>query len=87
MTFEVLSTYISSGFFFSLNKLWRSYVMKDVDCQVRMVTEDDVSTAQAIATDCGILENSDDPDVITTGAQFRVLYDLDREEKAPKILV
>ena len=52
-----------------------------------MVTEDDVSTAQAIATDCGILENSDDPDVITTGAQFRVLYDLDREEKAPKILV
>ncbi|CAN6807000.1 unnamed protein product [Brassica oleracea] len=55
--------------------------------KVRMVTEDDVSTAQAIATDCGILENSDDPDVITTGAQFRVLYDLDREEKAPKILV
>ncbi|KAF3549975.1 hypothetical protein DY000_02001448 [Brassica cretica] len=55
--------------------------------KVRMVTEDDVSTAQAIATDCGILENSDDPDVITTGAQFRVLSDLDREEKAPKILV
>lgn len=86
MTFEVLSIYISSGFVFSLNKLWRSYVVKDVDFQVRMVTEDDVLTAQAIAKDCGILENLDGLDTMT-GAQFRVLSDLDRKQSAPNILV
>lgn len=86
MTFEVLSIYISSGFFFSLNKLWRSYVVKDVDFQVRMVTEDDVLTAQAIAKDCGILENLDGLDTMT-GAQFRVLSDLDRKQSAPNISV
>ncbi|KAG2333038.1 hypothetical protein Bca52824_004218 [Brassica carinata] len=54
--------------------------------KVRMVTEDDVSTAQAIAKDCGILENLDGLDTMT-GAQFRVLSDLDRKQSAPNILV
>lgn len=51
-----------------------------------MVTEDDVSTAQAIAMYCGILENLDGLNTMT-GAQFRVLSDLDRKETAPEILV
>ncbi|KAL0843910.1 hypothetical protein Bca101_017156 [Brassica carinata] len=54
--------------------------------KVRMVTEDDVSTAQAIAMYCGILENLDGLNTMT-GAQFRVLSDLDRKETAPEILV
>lgn len=54
--------------------------------KVRMVTEDDVLTAQAIAKDCGILENLDGLDTMT-GAQFRVLSDLDRKQSAPNILV
>ncbi|CAH8335270.1 unnamed protein product [Eruca vesicaria subsp. sativa] len=55
--------------------------------KVRMVTEDDALTAQAIAKDCGILENSDGHDVIMTGAQFRNLSEPVRDENAPKILV
>lgn len=51
-----------------------------------MVTDDDVLTARAVAKDCGILEDSFGHNIMT-GAQFRALSDLDREEMAPKILV
>ncbi|CAH8358987.1 unnamed protein product [Eruca vesicaria subsp. sativa] len=54
--------------------------------KVRMVTEDDVLTAQAIAKECGILENFDGLDTMT-GAQFRVLSDSERKQNAPNILV
>ncbi|KAL0843913.1 hypothetical protein Bca101_017159 [Brassica carinata] len=54
--------------------------------KVCMVTDDDVLTARAVAKDCGILEDSFGHNIMT-GAQFRALSDLDREEMAPKILV
>ncbi|ESQ43209.1 hypothetical protein EUTSA_v10012578mg [Eutrema salsugineum] len=54
--------------------------------KVRMVTEDDILTAQAIANDCGILEDSSNTNIMT-GAQFRDLSDHDREQIAPKISV
>ncbi|KAG7537704.1 P-type ATPase subfamily IIB [Arabidopsis suecica] len=53
--------------------------------KVCMVTADDVLTAQAIAIECGIL--TDACRNIWTGAQFRELSDLEKEQIAGDILV
>lgn len=60
--------------------------MEDVDFQVCMVTEDDVSTAQAIAMECGILRDTSGRNV-RTAAQFCDLTDLEREQISGDILV
>lgn len=51
---------------------------------VRMVTGDNMTTAKAIATDCGIMT----PDaLIMEGPEFRQLSDADRNEAIPKLRV
>ncbi|KAL0843914.1 hypothetical protein Bca101_017160 [Brassica carinata] len=54
--------------------------------KVCMVTEDDVSTAQAIAMECGILRDTSGRNV-RTAAQFCDLTDLEREQISGDILV
>lgn len=51
-----------------------------------MVTEDDVLTAQAIATECGILRDASGRNIMTA-AQFCDLTDLGRELISGDILV
>jgi Ca2+-transporting ATPase len=51
-----------------------------------MVTDNDGLTAQAIAIECGILTDASGRN-IRTGAQFRELSDLEREQIAGDILV
>ncbi|KAK2074505.1 hypothetical protein P8C59_008707 [Phyllachora maydis] len=60
------------------------------DCQkagvtVRMVTGDNRLTAQAIARDCGILQNEDD--VVMEGPEFRNLSKHRQEEMIPRLRV
>jgi Ca2+-transporting ATPase len=54
--------------------------------KVCMVTDNDGLTAQAIAIECGILTDASGRN-IRTGAQFRELSDLEREQIAGDILV
>ncbi|KAF8116805.1 hypothetical protein N665_0014s0067 [Sinapis alba] len=54
--------------------------------KVCMVTEDDVSTAQAVAMECGILRDTSG-EHIRTAAQFCDLTDLEREQISGDILV
>ncbi|KAF3549974.1 hypothetical protein DY000_02001449 [Brassica cretica] len=58
----------------------------DVYFQVCMVTEDEVSTAQAMAIECGILRDTSG-EHIRTAAQFCDLTDLEREQISGDILV
>lgn len=51
-----------------------------------MVTEDEVSTAQAMAIECGILRDTSG-EHIRTAAQFCDLTDLEREQISGDILV
>jgi Ca2+-transporting ATPase len=50
---------------------------------VRMVTGDNIDTARAIASECGILTDG----VIIEGPKFRALSEREREEIAPKLQV
>ncbi|KAG2333040.1 hypothetical protein Bca52824_004220 [Brassica carinata] len=59
---------------------------KNGGIKVCMVTEDDVSTAQAIAMECGILRDTSGQN-IRTAAQFCDLTDLEREQISGDILV
>ncbi|KIW15270.1 calcium-translocating P-type ATPase, PMCA-type [Exophiala spinifera] len=53
---------------------------------VRMVTGDNVTTARAIALDCGIL-HSDDPSAVMEGPKFRQLSDQEMDAALPKLRV
>ncbi|RAL54591.1 hypothetical protein DM860_001719 [Cuscuta australis] len=69
------------------------------DCQlagvkVKMITGDNIFTAKAIATECGILqyyqaadEEEDEDEVVIEGIQFRNLTDEQRMERVEKIRV
>ena len=54
---------------------------------VRMVTGDNINTARAIATECGILDPKDKSAVAIEGPAFRVLSEEERFKIAPKIRV
>ncbi|EFH42207.1 hypothetical protein ARALYDRAFT_918363 [Arabidopsis lyrata subsp. lyrata] len=54
--------------------------------KVRMVTDDDILTATAIAKKCGIFDEASDGNILT-GAEFRNLSDLEREERVEDLLV
>ena len=54
---------------------------------VRMVTGDNINTARAIATECGILDPNDKSVVAIEGPNFRALSEEERFEIAPKIRV
>lgn len=51
-----------------------------------MVTDDDILTATAIAKKCGIFDEASDSNILT-GAEFRNLSDLEREERVEDLLV
>lgn len=53
---------------------------------VRMVTGDNVTTARAIASECGILHKDDDGEVME-GPQFRQLSDEEMDRMLPKLRV
>ncbi|KAL6240788.1 plasma membrane calcium [Rhinocladiella similis] len=53
---------------------------------VRMVTGDNVTTARAIALDCGIL-HSDEPSAVMEGPKFRQLSDKEMDAALPKLRV
>ena len=53
---------------------------------VRMVTGDNVTTARAIATDCGILRKDEDG-LVMEGPKFRQLSDSEMDEVLPRLRV
>lgn len=53
---------------------------------VRMVTGDNVTTARAIATDCGILRDGEDG-IVMEGPKFRQLSDDEMDKVIPKLRV
>lgn len=54
---------------------------------VRMVTGDNITTARAIATECGILHSSEPDAVVMEGPKFRQLNDQQMDEVIPKLRV
>ena len=54
---------------------------------VRMVTGDNITTARAIATECGILRTEEPDAVVMEGPKFRQLSDAEMNEVIPKLRV
>ncbi|KAB2062693.1 hypothetical protein ES319_A10G170100v1 [Gossypium barbadense] len=64
-------------------------ICTDAGVKVRMVTGDNIQTAQAIALECGILSSAQDvtEPTIIEGRVFRALTEIEREQVARKIMV
>ncbi|XP_012455423.1 calcium-transporting ATPase 9, plasma membrane-type isoform X1 [Gossypium raimondii] len=64
-------------------------ICTDAGVKVRMVTGDNIQTAQAIALECGILSSAQDvtEPTIIEGRVFRALTEKEREQVARKIMV
>ncbi|KAG8481751.1 hypothetical protein CXB51_026617 [Gossypium anomalum] len=64
-------------------------ICTDAGVKVRMVTGDNIQTAQAIALECGILSSAQDvtEPIIIEGRVFRALTEIEREQVARKIMV
>ncbi|PPR89631.1 hypothetical protein GOBAR_AA31059 [Gossypium barbadense] len=63
-------------------------ICTDAGVKVRMVTGDNIQTAQAIALECGILSSAQDvtEPTIIEGRVFRALTEIEREQVARKIM-
>ncbi|KAL3424469.1 calcium-translocating P-type ATPase [Phlyctema vagabunda] len=55
--------------------------------KIRMVTGDNITTARAIAKECGIITNDEDEDIVMEGPEFRKLTDEEMTAMLPKLAV
>ncbi|KAL9239702.1 hypothetical protein vseg_013999 [Gypsophila vaccaria] len=62
-------------------------ICKRAGVKIKMITGDNVFTAKAIATECGILGFGKDDGEVVEGAQFRNYTDEERMQKVDKICV
>ncbi|RDW88156.1 calcium-transporting ATPase-1 [Coleophoma cylindrospora] len=55
--------------------------------KIRMVTGDNITTARAIATECGIISGNDSKDVVMEGPTFRKMSDDEMTKILPRLAV
>ncbi|KAJ8749542.1 hypothetical protein K2173_025737 [Erythroxylum novogranatense] len=60
---------------------------KSAGVNIKMITGDNIFTAKAIATECGILELNNDEEIVIEGAEFRNYTHEQRMEMVDKICV